>query len=233
MTEQDKAKDNGDLNESTTADSTASAEETETEAGGAEEEIDIWAEAMAEQEAHEATNSEPDNAQAQESDDDEDLWAAAMAEQTQASATEEKPASNTESGDKPTASSAARSGANTKPQTTPPAEKQPEAEAAGERVFRPLEQSNQGKETRDLEMILDIPVRLSVELGRTKVTIKQLLEMAQGSVVELEGLAGEPMDILINGYLIAQGEVVVVEDKYGIRITEIVTPSERVQKLNR
>lgn len=85
----------------------------------------------------------------------------------------------------------------------------------------------------DLDLIMDIPVKLSVELGRTKITIKQLLELAQGSVVELDGLAGEPMDILINGYLIAQGEVVVLDDKYGIRITEIVTPSERVQKLNR
>jgi flagellar motor switch protein FliN/FliY len=107
------------------------------------------------------------------------------------------------------------------------------AEAADERVFPPLQQSGDKVESRDLAMILDIPVKLSVELGRTKVTIKQLLEMAQGSVVELDGLAGEPMDILINGYLIAQGEVVVVEDKYGIRITEIISPSERVQKLNR
>ena len=72
-----------------------------------------------------------------------------------------------------------------------------------------------------------------MEFGRTKLTIKQLLELAQGSVIELEGLAGEPMDILINGYLIAQGEVVVIEDKYGIRITEIITPSERIHKLNR
>jgi len=82
-------------------------------------------------------------------------------------------------------------------------------------------------------LIQDIDVQLTVELGRTKLTIKQLLELAQGSVIELEGLAGEPMDILINGYLIAQGEVVVIEDKYGIRITEIITPSERIHKLNR
>ncbi len=83
------------------------------------------------------------------------------------------------------------------------------------------------------QILEDIPVKLTVELGRTKLTIKQLLELAQGSVIELEGLAGEPMDILINGYLIAQGEVVVIEDKYGIRITEIITPSERIHKLNR
>lgn len=105
--------------------------------------------------------------------------------------------------------------------------------AAGDQVFKPLGEDSGGGDSRDLEMIMDIPVKLSVELGRTRITIKQLLELAQGSVIELDGLAGEPMDILINGYLVAQGEVVVVEDKYGIRITEIVTPSERVQKLNR
>ncbi|MBR9908287.1 MAG: flagellar motor switch protein FliN [Gammaproteobacteria bacterium] len=100
-------------------------------------------------------------------------------------------------------------------------------------VFKPLESSAAASSMNELDIIMDIPVKLSVELGRTRITIKQLLELAQGSVVELDGLAGEPMDILINGYLIAQGEVVVLDDKYGIRITEIVTPSERVQKLNR
>jgi flagellar motor switch protein FliN/FliY len=100
-------------------------------------------------------------------------------------------------------------------------------------VFQPLSANAEGVNARDLEMIMDIPVKLSVELGRTRLTIKQLLELAQGSVVELDGLPGEPMDILINGYLIAQGEVVVVEDKFGIRITEIITPSERLQRLNR
>ncbi|MCX7113776.1 MAG: flagellar motor switch protein FliN [Proteobacteria bacterium] len=86
---------------------------------------------------------------------------------------------------------------------------------------------------QDLGFILDIPVQMTVELGRTKITIKNLLQLAQGSVVELDGLAGEPMDVLINGYLIAQGEVVVVNDKFGIRMTDIVTPSERLRKLNR
>jgi flagellar motor switch protein FliN len=85
----------------------------------------------------------------------------------------------------------------------------------------------------DIDMILDIPVQLTVELGRTKITIKNLLQLAQGSVVELDGLAGEPMDVLVNGCLIAQGEVVVVNDKFGIRLTDIVTPSERMRKLNR
>jgi flagellar motor switch protein FliN/FliY len=72
-----------------------------------------------------------------------------------------------------------------------------------------------------------------VQLGRTKIAIKNLLQLAQGSVVELDGLAGEPMDVLVNGYLIAQGEVVVVNEKFGIRLTDIITPSERIRKLNR
>ena len=85
----------------------------------------------------------------------------------------------------------------------------------------------------DLNMILDIPVQLTVELGRTRIPIKHILQLAQGSVVELESLAGEPMDVLVNGYLIAQGEVVVVNDKFGIRLTDIVTPSERMRRLSR
>lgn len=83
----------------------------------------------------------------------------------------------------------------------------------------------------DFDLILDIPVQLTVELGRTKISIRNLLQLAHGSVVELDALAGEPMDVLINGTLIAQGEVVVVNDKFGIRLTDIITPSERVKKL--
>jgi len=85
----------------------------------------------------------------------------------------------------------------------------------------------------DINMILDIPVQLTVELGRTRIPIKHILQLAQGSVVELEALAGEPMDVLVNGFLIAQGEVVVVNDKFGIRLTDIVTPSERMRRLSR
>ncbi|HVR53767.1 MAG TPA: flagellar motor switch protein FliN [Pseudorhodoferax sp.] len=86
---------------------------------------------------------------------------------------------------------------------------------------------------QDINMVLDIPVTLSVELGRTKVPIKYILQLAQGSVVELDALAGEPMDVLVNGYLIAQGEVVVVNDKFGIRLTDVVTPSERLRRVSR
>ena len=85
----------------------------------------------------------------------------------------------------------------------------------------------------DINMVLDIPVQLSVELGRTKVPIKHILQLGQGSVVELDALAGEPMDVLVNGYLIAQGEVVVVNDKFGIRLTDVVTPSERLRRISK
>ena len=85
----------------------------------------------------------------------------------------------------------------------------------------------------NLDMILDIPVNLTVELGRTKIAIRSLLQLAQGSIVELEWLAGEPMSVLVNGTLVAQGEVVVVNEKFGIRLTDIITPSERIRKLQR
>lgn len=90
-----------------------------------------------------------------------------------------------------------------------------------------------GGMAKDIDFILDIPVLMTVELGRTKITIKNLLQLAQGSVVELEGMAGEPMDVLVNGCLIAQGEVVVVNDKFGVRLTDIITPAERIRKLNK
>ncbi|MDQ6629706.1 MAG: flagellar motor switch protein FliN [Pseudomonadota bacterium] len=96
--------------------------------------------------------------------------------------------------------------------------------------FAPTGQTSAGN---DINMILDIPVQLTVELGRTRIPIKNILQLAQGSVIELEAMAGEPMDVLVNGYLIAQGEVVVVNEKFGIRLTDIVTPSERMRRLSR
>jgi len=93
--------------------------------------------------------------------------------------------------------------------------------------------SNSDAPVNDINMVLDIPVQLSVELGRTKVPIKHILQLGQGSVVELDALAGEPMDVLVNGYLIAQGEVVVVNDKFGIRLTDVVTPSERLRRVSK
>ncbi len=110
----------------------------------------------------------------------------------------------------------------------------PEPEVHAANIFEQLG-SGAPKEAPpgDFDMILDIPVSLTVELGRTKISIRNLLQLAHGSVVELDGLAGEPMDVLVNGTLIAQGEVVVVNDKFGIRLTDIITPQERMRKLNR
>jgi len=82
-----------------------------------------------------------------------------------------------------------------------------------------------------MDSILDVPVTISMEIGRTRINIRNLLQLNQGSVVELDRLAGEPMDVLINGTLIAQGEVVVVNDKFGIRLTDIVSPADRVKRL--
>lgn len=83
----------------------------------------------------------------------------------------------------------------------------------------------------NLDMILDIPVTIAVEIGRSKITISNLLKLNQGSVVELDRLAGEPMDVLVNGTLIAHGEIVVVNEKFGVRLTDIISPVERVKKL--
>ncbi|MDI1338839.1 flagellar motor switch protein FliN [Polaromonas sp.] len=149
----------------------------------------------------------------QEPAEELDDWGSALAEQALASAPVPEPA--------PT------------PAPPPPAPAAPST-PAGERVFQPL-QGNAGFEIAkgDIDRVLDVPVQLTAELGRTRITIKSLLQLSQGSVVELDGLAGQPMDVFINGYLIAQGEVVVVNDKFGIRLTDIITPSERMQKLNR
>jgi flagellar motor switch protein FliN/FliY len=83
----------------------------------------------------------------------------------------------------------------------------------------------------NLDVILDIPVTLSVEIGRTRQTIRNLLQLNQGSVVELDRLAGEPMDVLVNGTMIAHGEIVVVNEKFGIRLTDVISAAERVKKL--
>ncbi|MDR3393192.1 MAG: flagellar motor switch protein FliN [Sulfuriferula sp.] len=115
-----------------------------------------------------------------------------------------------------------------------PTPEKPPAAAENPSIFKEFSGSSVPADTHnDIDFILDIPVQLTVELGRTKIAIKNLLQLAQGSVVELAGMAGEPMDILINGFLIAQGEVVVVNDKFGIRVTDIISPAERIRKLNK
>ncbi|MCF6217241.1 MAG: flagellar motor switch protein FliN [Gammaproteobacteria bacterium] len=83
----------------------------------------------------------------------------------------------------------------------------------------------------NLDMILDIPVDISMEIGRTKISIRNLLQLTQGSVVELDRLAGEPLDVMVNGTLIAHGEVVVVNEKFGIRLTDVISATERIKRL--
>jgi flagellar motor switch protein FliN/FliY len=100
--------------------------------------------------------------------------------------------------------------------------------------FQQLHEDTEKKmtiEDANLEVILDIPVTISMEVGKTKISIRNLLKLNQGSVVELDRLAGEPLDVLVNGILIAHGEVVVVNEKYGIRLTDVISTAERIQKL--
>ena len=108
-------------------------------------------------------------------------------------------------------------------------DEQAESEAAG---FENLEDDSVMSEDEiNLDVILDVPVDISMEIGRTKMSIRNLLKLNQGSVIELDRLAGEPMDVLVNGTLIAHGEVVVVNDKFGIRLTDVISPVERIKKL--
>ncbi len=100
--------------------------------------------------------------------------------------------------------------------------------------FQELEDDMLGSDIDDdinLDVILDVPVTISMEIGRTQINIRNLLQLNQGSVVELDRLAGEPMDVLVNGTLVAHGEVVVVNDKFGIRLTDVISPAERVKQL--
>jgi flagellar motor switch protein FliN/FliY len=112
----------------------------------------------------------------------------------------------------------------------PETEPQPSARAA---IFNNLsaDPALSPEAAKNLELVMDIPVQMTVELGRTRMPIRSLLQLAQGSVVELNELAGEPLDVFVNGCLVAQGEVVVVNEKFGIRLTDIITPSERLKKL--
>jgi flagellar motor switch protein FliN/FliY len=97
--------------------------------------------------------------------------------------------------------------------------------------FNEFDKEGGGEGTRDIKFLLDIPLTITVEIGRTKMLINDLLQLGQGSVVELDKLAGEPMEILVNSKVIAKGEVVVVNEKFGIRLTDIVSPTDRLKQL--
>ncbi|WP_178861162.1 flagellar motor switch protein FliN [Thiomicrorhabdus cannonii] len=110
---------------------------------------------------------------------------------------------------------------------------QAEAEAAATKSSLDAlsESRGSGGEKVDLDVLLDIPVTLQLEIGRTKVSIRNLLSYTQGSVIEMDRLAGEPLDLLVNGTLIAHGEVVVINDKFGVRLTDVISPQDRIKKL--
>lgn len=108
---------------------------------------------------------------------------------------------------------------------------QTEKSDAGRVGLEELTEDEEPNTNPDLDVILDIPVSISMEVGRTSITIRNLLQLNQGSVIELDRLAGEPLDVLVNGTLIAHGEVVVVNEKFGIRMTDVISPAERIKKL--
>ncbi|MBF0256927.1 MAG: flagellar motor switch protein FliN [Gammaproteobacteria bacterium] len=108
---------------------------------------------------------------------------------------------------------------------------QAEVEAAQAAHFDELTPHNQSGEEININAILDVPVTIAMEIGRTEISIRNLLQLNQGSVVELDRLAGEPLDVMVNGTLIAKGEVVVVNEKFGIRLTDVISPTERVKQL--
>jgi flagellar motor switch protein FliN/FliY len=155
--------------------------------------------------------SDEDNKSDQELADE---WAAALADQADVEVEAEEP------------EAAEAAAAAEEPAPAPAAKAQPAS-------FDELkdEGTPQLNEDANLEVILDIPVHVSMEIGRTRMPIRNLLQLNQGSVIELDRLAGEPMDVLVNGTLIAHGEVVVVNEKFGVRLTDIISPSERVKRL--
>ena len=105
------------------------------------------------------------------------------------------------------------------------------SDVAARAAFDPLTAEGGANAELNLDVILDVPVSLSLEVGRARIPIRNLLQLNQGSVVELDRAAGEPLDVFVNGTLVAHGEVVVVNDKFGIRLTDVISPAERIKKL--
>lgn len=177
-----------------------------------------------------ADQKEPDDKE----QDVEDMWAEAMQEQAQAESSADTAENVQEQAQAPHDEAAEEKNAEKNGQSA--AEKSPE-KAAFDDLQNISPESMSGDEIdgksldTELDVILDIPVTISMEIGRTRLPIRNLLRLNQGSVVELDRLAGEPLDVLVNGTLIAHGEVVLINDKYGIRLTDVISPQERVRKL--
>lgn len=166
-----------------------------------------WAAALAEQEEGSSQTEEESSASEAPQEKDQDAlaeeWAKALADQEEEEITKEKKS------------------------------KQRSAKAQ-DYEFKDLAQEDQGKsgvKKRDMEFILDIPLNVSAELGRSKLLINDLLQLGQGSVIELDKLAGEPLEVMVNGKLVARGEAVVINEKFGVRLTDIISPMERVKQL--
>jgi flagellar motor switch protein FliN/FliY len=147
--------------------------------------------------------------------DDLSAWGDALAEQAEAEAAEDDPWGSALNEQASAKSKAALN-----------------AESVSAAEFDALADERGDKKNKvDLDVLLDIPVTLQLEIGRAKVSIRNLLSYTQGSVVEMDRLAGEPLDLLVNGTLIAHGEVVVINDKFGVRLTDVISPQERIKKL--
>ncbi|MCG5499522.1 flagellar motor switch protein FliN [Ectothiorhodospira lacustris] len=165
--------------------------------------------------------------------EEEDIWAAALAEQAEA----EQQAPGSGGGDKigsgtaddgETVTGDAGTGGTKGSAWKDPTPKMEFDDLAAEAVAG---RGAEGGAEVNLGVILDVPVTISMEIGRTRIPIRNLLQLNQGSVVELDRLAGEPLDVMVNGTLVAHGEVVVVNEKFGIRLTDVISPAERVRKL--
>jgi flagellar motor switch protein FliN/FliY len=167
-----------------------------------QDELDAWGDALKEQADSEGVEEDP--------------WAAALNEQAEAAGAND--------GDEEDPWAAALKSQAEAPKKAPP----PNAKAAS---FEALNYTQGDGKKVDLDVLLDIPVTLQLEIGRAKVPIRNLLSYTQGSVIEMDRLAGEPLDLLVNGTLIAHGEVVVVNDKFGVRLTDVISPQERIKKL--
>lgn len=204
--------------------------------------------ASEEEAAEEITAAEADDHDAAEAEggvDDEalaDEWAAALAEQKESGGEEPQDPDallNEAQGGDDSAAGASAAEAGVTSEEAEPRERRHKPDPAAE-PMQPQEldpasaQAGRGPADGDdlnLQMVLDVPVTMAMEIGRTRIPIRNLLQLNQGSVVELDRLAGEPLDVLVNGTLIAHGEVVVVNDKFGIRLTDVISPSERIRKL--
>ncbi len=194
--------DEQDENKSEETEAPQAAAEGTDEKEAAAEQAPVTEEAPAGEEA-----PAQEEAAAAEGDAEDDPWGAAMAEQEAGEATA-VPAPQPEM-----------------PEPTAVVQHRPAA------TFGELKAEASGKGISNLELILDIPVTISVELGRTQLFIKDLISLGQGAVMELDKLAGDPMEIFVNGHLVAKGETVVVNDRFGIKLTDIVSPTERISNL--